>query len=129
MVGESGSGKTTLSRVIAGLNENADGQITLADEVLSLRGQQRHLRQRHKLQYIFQNPYKALNPAHTIGQTLIKVVQHFFGASRQAIEKSHRYLNKSLYLYKFRNSIQEIYRVGSDNEWRSRELYCANLMF
>ena len=88
MVGESGSGKTTLSRVIAYLNENADGQITLADEVLSLRGQQRHLRQRHKLQYIFQNPYKALNPAHTIGQTLIKVVQHFFGASRQeAIEK------------------------------------------
>lgn len=88
MVGESGSGKTTLSRVIAGLNENADGQITLADKVLSLRGQQRHLQQRHKLQYIFQNPYKALNPAHTIGQTLIKVVQHFFGASRQeAIEK------------------------------------------
>lgn len=106
LVGESGSGKTTLSRVIAGLNENADGQITLADEVLSLCGQQRHLQQRHKLQYIFQNPYKALNPAHTIGQTLIKVVQHFFAASRQeAIEKVTQVLKQvSLPL-----QVQELY--------------------
>lgn len=87
LVGESGSGKTTLSRVIAGLNENAEGQVILADEVLSLQGQKRQLTQRHKLQYIFQNPYKALNPAHTIGQTLTKVVQHFFATSQQETQQ------------------------------------------
>ncbi|MCY6411584.1 ABC transporter ATP-binding protein [Acinetobacter sp. VNH17] len=106
LVGESGSGKTTLSRVIAGLNENAEGQVVLADEVLSLQGQQRSLQQRHKLQYIFQNPYKALNPAHTIGQTLTKVVQHFFALSKQeAAEQVVRVLKQvSLPL-----QVQELY--------------------
>ncbi len=81
LVGESGSGKTTLSKAIAGLNEHVTGQVYLENEVLPFQSRKRSLKQRHKLQYIFQNPYKALNPAHTIGQTLSKVVQHFFKTS------------------------------------------------
>lgn len=78
LVGESGSGKTTLSKAIAGINESVEGTLFLEDEQLAFQTKQRSLKQRHKLQYIFQNPYKALNPFHTIEQTLSKVVQHFF---------------------------------------------------
>lgn len=83
LVGESGSGKTTLSKAIAGLNESVEGQVYLENELLPFQAKKRSLKQRHKLQYIFQNPYKALNPAHTIGQTLSKVVQHFFNTNAQ----------------------------------------------
>ncbi|MFT4021617.1 MAG: ATP-binding cassette domain-containing protein, partial [Acinetobacter sp.] len=82
LVGESGSGKTTLSRIIAGLNIHAEGALQLANEPLSIQVKQREMDQRRKLQYIFQNPYKALNPAQTVGEILSKVVQHFFALPR-----------------------------------------------
>lgn len=85
LVGESGSGKTTLSRALAGLNDSVEGQVFLDSVLLPFTGKLRRSEQRHKLQYIFQNPYKALNPAHTIGQTLLKVATHFYGQSESLI--------------------------------------------
>nr|WP_174505272.1 ABC transporter ATP-binding protein [Acinetobacter sp. Marseille-Q1620] len=82
LVGESGSGKTTLSRSLVGLNQQVDGQLYWEDQILPFQSGKRSLKQRHQIQYIFQNPYKALNPAHTIGQTLGKVAQHFFSSSK-----------------------------------------------
>ncbi|NNH76454.1 ABC transporter ATP-binding protein [Acinetobacter sp. ANC 5380] len=81
LVGESGSGKTTLSKAIAGINESVTGELTLEGQTVPFQAKNRSLKQRHKLQYIFQNPYKALNPIHTIEHTLTKVVQHFFKTS------------------------------------------------
>lgn len=81
LVGESGSGKTTLSKAIAGINESVTGVLTLEGQTVPFQAKNRSLKQRHKLQYIFQNPYKALNPVHTIEHTLTKVVQHFFKTS------------------------------------------------
>ena len=79
LVGESGSGKTSLARAIAGLGENAEGQLLYAGRPLSLAARQRDGRQRHQIQYIFQNPYRALNPRQTVYQTLSAALQHFFG--------------------------------------------------
>lgn len=81
LVGESGSGKTTLSKAIAGINESVTGILSLEGQNVAFQAKKRTLKQRHKLQYIFQNPYKALNPIHTIEHTLTKVVQHFFNTS------------------------------------------------
>lgn len=81
LVGESGSGKTTLSKAIAGINESVTGILSLEGQTVPFQAKNRSLKQRHKLQYIFQNPYKALNPIHTIEHTLSKVVQHFFKTS------------------------------------------------
>lgn len=81
LVGESGSGKTTLSKAIAGINESVTGELILEGQTVPFQAKNRSLKQRHKLQYIFQNPYKALNPIHTIEHTLAKVVQHFFKTS------------------------------------------------
>lgn len=60
IVGESGSGKTTLARIIVGL-EHADSG-TVHVHAQAERGP--------AVGIVFQNPYSALNPARTIGQTL-----------------------------------------------------------
>ncbi|UTL93717.1 dipeptide ABC transporter ATP-binding protein [Pseudomonas fluorescens] len=79
LVGESGSGKTSLARAIAGLGENVEGQLRYAGEPLALAARQRDVRQRHQIQYVFQNPYRALNPRQTVGQILSAPLAHFFG--------------------------------------------------
>jgi len=79
LVGESGSGKTSLARAIAGLGENVEGQLRYAGEPLAFAARQRDVRQRHQIQYVFQNPYRALNPRQTVGQILSAPLAHFFG--------------------------------------------------
>ncbi|MPS48301.1 ABC transporter ATP-binding protein [Methylobacillus sp.] len=78
IVGQSGSGKTTLAKIIAGLNIAATGRINFNGAELPLRASSRAAEQRHKLQYIFQNPYQALNPRHTIEETLSAAAKHIF---------------------------------------------------
>lgn len=60
IVGESGSGKTTLARIIVGL-EHADSGTFRVNA---------HPGRGPAVGIVFQNPYSALNPARTIGQTL-----------------------------------------------------------
>ena len=60
IVGESGSGKTTLARIIVGLEHADSGTVRVNAQVE--RGP--------AVGIVFQNPYSALNPARTIGQTL-----------------------------------------------------------
>lgn len=78
LVGESGSGKTSLARALAGLGDNAQGRVRYAGQPLSLSARQREKGLRHQIQYIFQNPYRALNPRHTLYQTLSAPLEHFF---------------------------------------------------
>jgi peptide/nickel transport system ATP-binding protein len=90
LVGESGSGKTSLARAVAGLGENAEGELFYAGGLLSLSARQRDGAQRHQIQYIFQNPYRALNPRQSVFQTLSAPLEHFFGikgaAARERVE-------------------------------------------
>ncbi|PRN02890.1 peptide ABC transporter ATP-binding protein [Pseudomonas sp. LLC-1] len=90
LVGESGSGKTSLARAIAGLGENVQGQMRYAGQPLAFAARQRDARLRHQVQYVFQNPYRALNPRQTVGQTLSAPLAHFFGVrgaeARQRVE-------------------------------------------
>ncbi|BAP43173.1 peptide/opine/nickel uptake transporter family ABC transporter ATP-binding protein [Pseudomonas sp. StFLB209] len=84
LVGESGSGKTSLARTLAGLGENAAGTLHYAGQALSLQARQRSPELRHRIQYIFQNPYRALNPRQTVGECLGAPLQHFFGINGAA---------------------------------------------
>lgn len=79
LVGESGSGKTSLARAIAGLGENVQGHLRYAGQPLPFAARQRDAGLRHQIQYIFQNPYRALNPRQTVLQTLSAPLAHFFG--------------------------------------------------
>ncbi|MCI0582359.1 MAG: ATP-binding cassette domain-containing protein, partial [Chloroflexi bacterium] len=67
LVGESGSGKTTAARSILRLIKPTSGSIQLdGTEIVNL--SQAQLRPiRRKAQMIFQDPYNALNPRHTVG--------------------------------------------------------------
>lgn len=78
IVGQSGSGKTTLAKIMAGLDIAASGRINFNGKELPMRAADRAPEQRHKIQYIFQNPYQALNPRHTVGETLATAARHFF---------------------------------------------------
>ncbi|RKQ85284.1 peptide/nickel transport system ATP-binding protein [Mycolicibacterium mucogenicum 261Sha1.1M5] len=69
LVGESGSGKSTLARAAVGLAEPSDGRVVLeGNEISHARG--RVLRERRRVQMIFQDPQSCFNPRRTIGQSL-----------------------------------------------------------
>jgi peptide/nickel transport system ATP-binding protein len=79
LVGESGSGKTTLARCVAGLHKDWTGEVRLRDTALPEAARKRSTDARKAIQYVFQNPYAALNPRRTIGQALARQLQLFGG--------------------------------------------------
>lgn len=79
VIGESGSGKSTLARVIAGLVPRRAGSVAIGGEDLpeGLGGRSRE--QFRRLQLVFQNADTALNPMHSVGQTLARPLAFYHG--------------------------------------------------
>ena len=76
IVGESGCGKSTLARILMGLTPASGGSIELADLELSrLPVTRRNLTTIRSLQMIFQNPFDTLNPSHTVGAQIGRVIR------------------------------------------------------
>src|SRR5437879_4961416 len=67
LVGESGSGKTTAARTILMLVRPTDGKIQIEGQEITHLSSKDLVRVRRKAQMIFQDPYNALNPRHTVG--------------------------------------------------------------
>jgi peptide/nickel transport system ATP-binding protein len=67
LVGESGSGKTTTARTILRLIDPTSGSIKLDGQEISKLSSRALMPTRRKAQMIFQDPYNALNPRHTVG--------------------------------------------------------------
>jgi len=77
IVGESGSGKSTVARCIARLIDPSDGKVYLgADEVGSMPARQLR-KHRHRIQIVFQDPYRSLNPRRTVGQSIVEGPMNF----------------------------------------------------
>jgi peptide/nickel transport system ATP-binding protein len=72
IVGESGSGKTTVARCVARLIDPTAGEIWLeAEEIGRLKA--RRLRpHRRRIQIVFQDPYRSLNPRRTVGASIVE---------------------------------------------------------
>ncbi len=81
IVGESGSGKTTLARCLMGLAVPDRGEVTLLGVRLAPDVSDRDRDVLRKLQMVFQNPDDALNPYHTVGETLQRPLVRLGGAS------------------------------------------------
>ncbi|MGA0532812.1 dipeptide ABC transporter ATP-binding protein [Hansschlegelia sp. KR7-227] len=83
LVGESGSGKSTVARCVARLLDGDAGRILLeGEDVAKLRG--RLLKPfRRRVQIVFQDPYRSLDPRRTIAEALAEGPLNF-GATRSA---------------------------------------------
>ncbi|MBD8611346.1 ABC transporter ATP-binding protein [Frigoribacterium sp. CFBP 13729] len=83
LVGQSGSGKSTIARMVTGVEKPSEGTITFGDvDVTKVRG--RGLRDlRSDVQMVFQDPYSALNPLHTVESTLTRPVVNYTGLRGQ----------------------------------------------
>ncbi len=93
LVGASGSGKSTLAKMITGSERPTSGSIRFGDiEVGKLRAA--GLRSYHsRVQMVFQDPYGALNPLHTVAYTLMRPCQNFLGMSAaDANRRTHELL-------------------------------------
>lgn len=83
LVGQSGSGKSTIAKMITGVEKPTEGSITFGglDVAKLKRGQLRNLHR--NVQMVFQDPYAALNPLHTVEYTLMRPVVNFTGLQGQ----------------------------------------------
>lgn len=81
LVGASGSGKSTIARLVTGWERPTSGSVRFGDvEVSRLRSA--GLRDLHRrVQMVFQDPYGALNPLHTVEYTLTRPCQNFLHLS------------------------------------------------
>lgn len=73
IVGESGSGKTTLAKLIIGLEKQNNGEILFNNKTLPPI-KKRSFETCAQIQYIFQDPYSALEKNFTVLQTLNETV-------------------------------------------------------
>ena len=95
VVGESGSGKTTMGLTLLRLHDAASGPLAgrvlfHGHDLLALAPADR-LAMRRRIQIVFQNPYDALNPRFTIGQTLVEPMSiHGIGVDASARERRAR---------------------------------------
>jgi ABC-type glutathione transport system ATPase component len=81
LVGASGSGKSTLAKMITGSERPTAGEITFGETSVG-RLRAGGLRRLHRqVQMVFQDPYGALNPLHTVEYTVMRPCQNFLGMS------------------------------------------------
>lgn len=72
IIGETGSGKSTIARAVVGLVPARAGSVRIGgEEVTAFSARQwREFRRRGAIQYVFQDPLRALDPDLTIGESL-----------------------------------------------------------
>jgi len=90
IVGESGSGKSTVARCIAQLIEPTRGRIVIGgtDFAAISREQLRALRRR--VQIVFQDPYRSLNPRRTVGQAIVEGPMNYGAAAGDAMNRARQ---------------------------------------
>jgi peptide/nickel transport system ATP-binding protein len=78
IVGESGCGKSTFAKVLLGLETATEGKAVLDNQDLSqVPVQKRRPQVVSHLQMVFQNPFDTLNPSHSVGGQISRVIRKF----------------------------------------------------
>jgi peptide/nickel transport system ATP-binding protein len=92
VVGESGSGKSTLARCVTRLIDPTGGTIHIDDMEIG-RLSARALRPyRKRIQIIFQDPYRSLNPRRTVGESLVEGPVNYGVPRREAWARARQLL-------------------------------------
>ena len=71
IVGESGSGKSTLARIIALIDPQSGGTLSIEGQEVDISRRRPSPELRSKVQMVFQNPYGSLNPRQKVGDVLM----------------------------------------------------------
>ena len=77
IVGESGSGKSTLARCIIRLIDPSAGNIWWEDDDVAALPERQIRPLRHRVQVVFQDPNRSLNPRRTVGQSIVEGAINF----------------------------------------------------
>ncbi len=78
IVGESGCGKSTFAKVLTGLEKSTDGEIMFQDvNIGAIPVDKRSPELIRSLQMVFQNPDGTLNPSHSVGHCIGRVIRKF----------------------------------------------------
>ncbi|MCX8118710.1 MAG: ABC transporter ATP-binding protein [Desulfobacterota bacterium] len=87
VVGESGSGKSTVARCIVRLIEPTSGSIFIDSTDLAKLSWKKLRPFRKRIQIIFQDPYRSLNPRRQVGDSLVEGLLNFGTPRSQALAK------------------------------------------
>jgi peptide/nickel transport system ATP-binding protein len=86
LVGASGSGKSTIAKMMTGVERPTDGKILLGDRRIDKMKSGRELKKlRSDIQMVFQDPYAALNPLHTVEYVLMRPILNYTELKGQAV--------------------------------------------
>lgn len=86
IVGESGSGKSTLGRAVTGLHPLTGGRILYRGrDIAGVRNRDEQRVFRRAVQMVFQDPFSALNPAHTVRHHLERPLRLHHGLRGTAL--------------------------------------------
>ncbi len=89
IVGESGSGKSTVARCIARLIDPTAGEIVLdGEEEIGRLSTFQLRRHRKRIQIVFQDPYRSLNPRRSVGMSIIEGPTNYGMAKAAAWKKA-----------------------------------------
>jgi len=92
IVGESGSGKSTVARCIVRLIDPSAGEIRIDGADIAGLGAAALRPLRRKVQIVFQDPFRSLNPRRTVGEAIIEGPLNYGLARAEALERARRLL-------------------------------------
>jgi len=92
IVGESGSGKSTVARCIVRLIDPTEGSVLLGDDDIARMPAARLRPLRRRVQIVFQDPYRSLNPRRTVAEALIEGPVNFGLPRGEAMARARQLL-------------------------------------
>jgi peptide/nickel transport system ATP-binding protein len=90
IVGESGSGKSTVARCIVRLIDPSGGEVLLGGEDIATLSAGRLRPLRRRVQIVFQDPYRSLNPRRTVLEAVIEGPLNYGVTRAAAVERARK---------------------------------------
>ena len=90
IVGESGSGKSTVARCIARLIDPTEGKVFLGDTEIATMKAGKLRPHRRKVQIVFQDPYRSMNPRITVGDSIMEGPMNFGLKRDEALARARK---------------------------------------